>query len=82
MPETNPKHGVTIAMPLFNSAATLEVSIRSSLNHSCSEFELFPWRGRWWSMRSSEIASALKPCRAQDAKRYICALKCQPKGPI
>jgi glycosyltransferase involved in cell wall biosynthesis len=32
MPETNPKPGVTIAMPLFNNAATLELSIRSLLN--------------------------------------------------
>jgi glycosyltransferase involved in cell wall biosynthesis len=32
MPETNPKPGVTIAMPYFNNAATLELSIRSLVN--------------------------------------------------
>jgi glycosyltransferase involved in cell wall biosynthesis len=40
MPETNPKPGVTIAMPFFNNAATLELAIRSLLNQSCGDFEL------------------------------------------
>jgi glycosyltransferase involved in cell wall biosynthesis len=31
---------ITIAMPFYNSAATLELSIRSLLNQSCSDFEL------------------------------------------
>jgi glycosyltransferase involved in cell wall biosynthesis len=35
---TNPV--ITIAMPFFNSAATLELAIRSILNQSCCEFEL------------------------------------------
>lgn len=40
MPETNPEPAVTIAMPFFNSAATLELSIRSLLNQSYDNFEL------------------------------------------
>jgi glycosyltransferase involved in cell wall biosynthesis len=40
MRETTPKPGVTIAIPFFNNAATLELSIRSLLNQSCSDFEL------------------------------------------
>jgi glycosyltransferase involved in cell wall biosynthesis len=40
MPEANPKPGVTIAMPFFNNAATLELSIRSLLNQSCGDYEL------------------------------------------
>jgi glycosyltransferase involved in cell wall biosynthesis len=40
MPETNPKPDVTIAMPFFNSAATMELSIRSLLNKSYENFEL------------------------------------------
>jgi glycosyltransferase involved in cell wall biosynthesis len=40
MPERNPKPGVTIAMPFFNSAATLEPSIRSLMNQSYGNFEL------------------------------------------
>ena len=35
---TNPI--ITIAMPFYNSAATLELSIRSLLNQSYSDFEL------------------------------------------
>ena len=31
---------ITIAMPFFNSAATLELSVRSLLNQSCDDFEL------------------------------------------
>ena len=31
---------ITIAMPFYNSAATLELSIRSLLNQSCGDFEL------------------------------------------
>jgi hypothetical protein len=53
MRETNPKPGVTIATPLFIKAATLELSIRSLLNQSCSDFELFPGRGKWRHMRST-----------------------------
>jgi glycosyltransferase involved in cell wall biosynthesis len=40
MPEENPEPGVTIAMPFFNNAATLELSIRSLLNQSYDNFEL------------------------------------------
>jgi glycosyltransferase involved in cell wall biosynthesis len=40
MPETNPEPGVTIAMPFFNSAPTLELSIRSLMNQSYDNFEL------------------------------------------
>ena len=40
MPETNLKPGVTIAMPFFNNAATLELSIRSLMNQSYDDFEL------------------------------------------
>jgi glycosyltransferase involved in cell wall biosynthesis len=40
MPETNPKPGVCIAMPFFNNAATLELSIRSLMNQSYDNFEL------------------------------------------
>jgi len=35
-----PNPAVTIAMPFFNSAATLELCIRSLLNQSCDDFEL------------------------------------------
>ena len=31
---------ITIAMPFFNSAATIELSVRSLLNQSCGDFEL------------------------------------------
>jgi len=31
---------ITLAMPFFNSAATLELAIRSLLNQSCGDFEL------------------------------------------
>ncbi|MGC2403886.1 MAG: glycosyltransferase family A protein [Acidobacteriaceae bacterium] len=31
---------ITIAMPFYNSAATLELSVRSLLNQSCGDFEL------------------------------------------
>jgi glycosyltransferase involved in cell wall biosynthesis len=31
---------ITIAMPFYNSAATLELAIRSLLNQSCNDFEL------------------------------------------
>jgi glycosyltransferase involved in cell wall biosynthesis len=40
MLKTNPKLGVTVAMPVFDSAATLELSICSLLNQSCGDFEL------------------------------------------
>jgi glycosyltransferase involved in cell wall biosynthesis len=40
MPKTISKPDVTIAMPFFNSAATLELSMRSLLNQSCEDFEL------------------------------------------
>ena len=40
MLKTNPKLGVTVAMPFFNSAATLELSICSLLNQSYGAFEL------------------------------------------
>lgn len=40
MGKTNPKLGVTVAMPSFNSAATLELSICSLLNQSYGDFEL------------------------------------------
>jgi glycosyltransferase involved in cell wall biosynthesis len=40
MPETNPKPVVTVAMPLFNNAATLELSVRSLRNQSYGDFEL------------------------------------------
>jgi glycosyltransferase involved in cell wall biosynthesis len=40
MPATTPKPGVTIAMPFFNNAATLELCIRSLLNQSFGDFEL------------------------------------------
>ena len=35
-----PNPVITIAMPFYNSAATLELSIRSLLNQSYSDFEL------------------------------------------
>jgi len=35
-----PNPVITIAMPFYNSAATLELSIRSLLNQSCGDFEL------------------------------------------
>jgi glycosyltransferase involved in cell wall biosynthesis len=38
--KTNPKLGVTVAMPFFHSAATLELSISSLLNQSYGDFEL------------------------------------------
>ena len=38
MPMPNPV--ITIAMPFYNSAATLELSIRSLLNQSYGDFEL------------------------------------------
>jgi glycosyltransferase involved in cell wall biosynthesis len=37
-PAANPL--ITIAMPFFNSAATLELAVRSLLNQSCGDFEL------------------------------------------
>ena len=40
MRETTPEPCVTIAMPFFNSAATLELAIRSLLNQSYGDFEL------------------------------------------
>jgi glycosyltransferase involved in cell wall biosynthesis len=40
MLKTNPDPGITIAMPFFNSAGTLELSIRSLLNQSYDNFEL------------------------------------------
>jgi glycosyltransferase involved in cell wall biosynthesis len=40
MRETISKPVITIAMPLFNNAATLEMSIRSLLNQSYGDFEL------------------------------------------
>src|SRR6202167_2989179 len=40
MVKTNPKPGVCIAMPFFNNAATLELSIRSLMNQSYDNFEL------------------------------------------
>ena len=38
MPMPNPM--ITVAMPFFNSAATLELAIRSLLNQSYGNFEL------------------------------------------
>jgi glycosyltransferase involved in cell wall biosynthesis len=40
MLKANPNPAVTIAMPFFNSAATLELCIQSLLNQSCADFEL------------------------------------------
>jgi glycosyltransferase involved in cell wall biosynthesis len=40
MPMTTTRPDITIAMPFFNSAATLGLSIRSLLNQSYSNFEL------------------------------------------
>ena len=40
MPASTSKPRVTIALPFFNNAATLELSIRSLLNQSCGDFEL------------------------------------------
>jgi glycosyltransferase involved in cell wall biosynthesis len=40
MRETIPKPVITIAMPLFNNATTLELSVRSLLNQSYGNFEL------------------------------------------
>ena len=40
MPKTILKPGITIAMPFFNSSATLELSLCSLLNQSCGDFEL------------------------------------------
>jgi glycosyltransferase involved in cell wall biosynthesis len=40
MPKTITEPGITIAMPFFNSAATLELSVRSLLNQSYDNFEL------------------------------------------
>ena len=81
MPETNPEPGVTIAMPSFNDAVTLESDTLVN-KPSCRDFELFPWPRRWWNMRPSGIASVLKPYRAHDAKRYILGSEVPTKTPI
>jgi GT2 family glycosyltransferase len=40
MPKMITRPDITIVMPFFNSAATLELSIRSLLNQSYDKFEL------------------------------------------
>ena len=82
---TNPV--ITIAMPFFNSAATLELAIRSLLNQSCSDFELLLCddgsddRGRLWPLQdgadnTAASQPALDPLGSSKARPIAGRLCC------
>jgi glycosyltransferase involved in cell wall biosynthesis len=56
---------ITIAMPYYNSAATLELSVRSLLNQSCDDFELL-------LCDDGSNDSGLAIARSFDDPRVIC----------
>src|ERR1700721_1361523 len=60
---------ITIAMPFYNSAATLELSIRSLLNQSCGDFELL-----LCDDGSEDLGLAI--ARSLDDPRVICLNEC------
>jgi hypothetical protein len=77
MLKTISKAGVTIAMPFFNSAVSLELSIRSLLNQSCSDFELLLCDDGFLRSRSGHRTELQRP--AYDLlERWTAARPCRP----